>query len=47
MFEKIKWFLQDHKYEMKIAAIGVAISVGLALAAGGDVGDALARRRRS
>jgi len=45
MFEKFKWYIQDHQFEMKVATIGLVITLGIALAIGGNI-DALAQSRR-
>jgi len=45
MFQ-IKNWLKDHSAELTVMAIGLVISIGLFLALGGNISDALAQSRR-
>ena len=48
MFEKLKWFLQDHQFEFKVAAIGMAVVTLYAIGTGNvhSIQDVLAQSRR-
>ena len=46
MFESLKLFIRQNAAQLAIVGVMVTVSVVSALAVGGDVGEALARRGR-
>ena len=46
MLEKVTAYIRMHSSEIVIVGVMAAMSVGIAVAAGGDIGEALARRGR-
>jgi hypothetical protein len=44
--ESIKLYMRQHTAELAIVGVMVGISLVIAFAAGGDIGDALARTRK-
>jgi hypothetical protein len=46
MFEILKLYIRQNAAQLAIVVVMVGVSLGIALAAGGDIGDALARTRK-
>jgi hypothetical protein len=44
--ESIKLYARQHTAELAVVGIMVGVSLAIAFAAGGDIGDALARTRK-